>query len=295
MAIVRIGIALGAGGPFGWAFHLGVLDGLRATGRNPSAAERIIGTSAGSSIAISMLSGADTQEVLATFGPPDDPQDRADLEKAFAEVRRRPWKMLRPIAPSAVIAWRPGAGLPGIAGAFPRGAFPTSTLRGFPGAVDMTEWPSSLWIPSVRADDGQLVVFGRDRTDVAVVDAMEASSAVPGMFQTKRIDGRPHVDGAVASAVHADLFLPDRLDAILISSPMTQPGNGAIRKRARRQLDAEVALLEADGRHVLRIEPDEHIVELAKGFPRSNPDAGPRIAETAQNMVVQAFKRLGAA
>jgi len=292
---MKIGIGLGAGGAFGWAFHLGVLDGLRATGRDPASAERVIGTSAGSSIAISMLSGATTSEVLATLGPPDDPADRADMEQAFRDVRRRPWKVLKPIAPAAALRWRPGRGLPGIAGALPVGAFPTSTLRNFPGAQAMTEWPDPLWIPSVRADDGELVVFGRDRTDVAVVDAMEASSAVPGMFRTKLIDGRPHVDGAIASAVHADLFVPDDLDAVLISSPMTQPGNGAIRRRARRQLDAEMLLLERAGTHALRIEPDEYIMELAKGFPRRNQDAGPKIAETAAQMVVDAFARIGAA
>ena len=292
---MRIGIGLGAGGAFGWAFHLGVLDGLRATGRDPQTAERVIGTSAGSSIAISMLSGATTTDVLDSLGPPEDPAERADMEQAFRDVRRRPWRVLRPIAPAAALRWRPGRGLPGIAGALPIGAFPTATLRNFPGAQAMTEWPEPLWIPSVRADDGHLVVFGRDREDVPVVDAMEASSAVPGMFRTKLIDGRPHVDGAIASAVHADLFVPDQLDAVLISSPMTQPGNGVVRRRARRQLDAEMLLLERSGTHALRIQPDAHVMELARGFPRSNPDAGPRIAAAAQQMVLDAFARIGAA
>lgn len=291
---MRIGIGLGAGGAFGWAFHLGVLDGLRATGRTPENAVRVIGTSAGSSIAVSMLSGATTEEVLATVGPPTDAAERADMEQAFADVLRRPWRILRPIAPLGATAWRPGRGLPAIAGAFPTGAFPTSPLRRFPGAEAMAEWPDSLWIPSVRADDGQLVVFGRDRKDVPVVDAMEASSAVPGMFHTKMVEGRPHVDGAVASALHANLFLDDGLDAILLSSPMTKPGNGMVRRRARRQLDAEVELLRNAGTHVLAIEPDEHVMELAKGFPRANADAGIQIAAAAADMVVDAFAALGA-
>ena len=61
---MRVGLALGAGGPLGWAFHLGVLDGCRAVGHDPSSVDRIVGTSAGAAVASSMLAGADTETVL---------------------------------------------------------------------------------------------------------------------------------------------------------------------------------------------------------------------------------------
>ena len=54
-------------------------------------------------------------------------------------------------------------------------------------------------------------------------------------------------------------------------------------------------LLQRAGTHALRIEPDATIMELAQGFPRRNQDAGPKIAEAAAQMVVDAFARIGAA
>ena len=41
---MRVGIVLGAGGPIGWAYHLGVIEGIRdAIGRDPA---HVIGTMA---------------------------------------------------------------------------------------------------------------------------------------------------------------------------------------------------------------------------------------------------------
>ena len=82
---MTVGIALGAGGPLGWAFHLGVLDGIRdALGVEPADAQRVVGTSAGGAIAASLLSGADSETVLASISQPMSEADQAEMRAAIA-------------------------------------------------------------------------------------------------------------------------------------------------------------------------------------------------------------------
>lgn len=287
---MSIGLALGAGGPLGWAFHLGVLDGLRELGFDPSHAPRIVGTSAGGSVASSMLAGAGTEEVLAAVTTGPTPEERERFGEAIATLRRRPWRLLRPVAPGAVTRWRPSKGVAPLLGLAPNGVFPTYSLRRFPGVETLEPWPSNLWITSVEIDSGEVVVFGRDRTDVEVIDAMEASGAVPGMFEPKRIGDQRFVDGAAASSTHADLLIGEDCDTVLIASPMTRPGSGPVRRLARRQLAGEVRALDAAGQRPVVLEPDAALMAIAEGFPRSRPEAGLAIAETAARMTVDALR-----
>jgi predicted acylesterase/phospholipase RssA len=67
------------------------------------------------------------------------------------------------------------------------------------------------------------VAFGTDSApDVALADAVAASSCIPLVFRPYQIDDRLYVDGGVASGTHADLVLgnPEPLDLVLIVAPM---------------------------------------------------------------------------
>ncbi|MEM9200283.1 MAG: patatin-like phospholipase family protein [Actinomycetota bacterium] len=286
---MTVGIALGAGGPLGWAFHLGVLDGIRtALGVEPADAQRVVGTSAGGAIAASLLSGADTETVLGSIAAPMTEADQAEMRAA---MDRRGWRrFLRPLAPMTAVKRLPTAPITAAVGLLPGGVFPTFPLRRFPVDADI-EWPETLWLPSVRMDTGDLVVFGRDRTDVDIRDALEATSAVPGMFRPKRIDGVAHVDGAVASATHADLMADDGHAIVVISSVMTRPGRGPIKLRARHQLRQEIAALERAGTRTVVIEPTPEVIELAKGWPRVGRERGPEIVALAAKQTIDQLSR----
>jgi predicted acylesterase/phospholipase RssA len=146
---------------------------------------------------------------------------------------------------------------------------------------DHAQWPEGLWIPAVSATTGDVVVFGRDRRDVDVHRAAQASSAVPGMFQPHVIDGTPYLDGGVASPTHADLAADIEPDLVIISSPMTRPGRRLTSGHARRRLAEEIATLEKTDARVTCIEPDTETGRLADGFPRSNGSNASRIFESA--------------
>ncbi len=285
---MSVGIVLGAGGPLGWAYHLGVLEAVREElGHDPAHADRIVGTSAGGAIAASLLAGASTDDVLAAITTPPSDEDMARFRAAAAQMRK-PWKRLRPLSPRLLLSLGRQGGVTTLVGLLPAGVFPTFGLRRFP-IHGLDHWPESLWMPSVRVDDGQLVVFGRDRTDVDIADAIEATAAVPGMFQPKVIGGERYVDGAVASATHADLLVDGGHKRVLVASPMTRPGSGLVRRRARRQLGDEIRALTAVGTRTIVVEPDDSVMAIADGFPRTNPAAGPAIVAAARAQTVAAL------
>ena len=286
---MKVGIVLGAGGPLGCAYHLGVVEGIRnAIGREPANADRIVATSAGAPIAASVLAGATTHDVLEVITRPPSEADRSRMRAAGGRAARQPLRWLRPMAPNLVGNINKVGVATASVGMLPSGVFPTTPLRRLVTTTAM-DWPSSLWVPSVRIDDGEVVVFGRDPVEDSLGDAIEATSAIPGLFQPKLVDGHRYVDGAVASATHADLLIPEQPDVVLISSPMTRPGRGPVRARARRQLATEVAALNAAGARTIVLEPDSTLLEIAEGFPRNRPEAGEHIVAAAVEQTVAAF------
>lgn len=288
---MTVGIVLGAGGPLGWAYHLGVIEGVRdAIDREPANADRIVGTSAGAAIAATLLTGASTEDVLELISTPPSDHDRQQMLAAGARAVRHPLRALRPVAPGLIRNVGHVGLTTALVGLLPAGVFPTLFLQRFGAEVP---WPSPLWVPSVRIDDGQVVVFGREPIDVTLGEAIEATSAVPTMFQPKEIDGVRYVDGAVASSTHADTVAAEGHDVVLISAPMTRPGRGPIRVLARRRLAAEVAELRRRGTRALVISPNEVTLAAADGFPR-RAEAGPAIVEAARQQTIAAFAEVRA-
>lgn len=284
---MTVGVVLGAGGPLGWAYHLGVLQGIRdAIGREPANADRIVGTSAGAAIAASLLTGTPTEQVLDIITTPPSDDERNEMRAAGAAALRHPLRALRPVAPGLVRNIRDIGPATAMVGLVPAGLFPTLVLRRF--ASDQ-QWPLRLWVPSVRIDDGQIVVFGRDVVPETLGDAIEATSAVPAVFQPKVIDGARYVDGAVASSTHADVLVPEQLDIAFISAPMCRPGGGLIRARAQRSLDAEIAALRQTGTRIILVTPNAEVIEAADGFPRQRPEAAVDIVEVARRQTIAAF------
>ncbi len=285
---MTVGIVLGAGGPLGWAYHLGVIQGVRdAIDREPADADRIVGTSAGAAIAAALLTGVQTEEVIEMISARPSDSERDQMKSAGIGLLRNPLQTFRPVAPGLARCVRHVGVATALVGLLPAGLFPTLMLRKF---AATQQWPSQLWVPSVRLDDGHTVVFGRDHIPATLADALEATSAVPGVFQPKVIEGSRYVDGAVASSTHADIVIPESHKVVLISAPMAKPGGGLIRARSRRILAREADAIRADGSRTLLLIPDERVLAVADGFPRHNPEAAVDIVNAARLQTVAAFE-----
>lgn len=273
-------VVLGAGGAAGWVFHAGVARTLiEDFDWDIREAGLLIGTSAGAAVAAGLRAGTDPAHIVdsVTRGPSDE-ERQAYREQVAARKRT-----YRPLAPGLARHALPGNGGVGIAvaGLLPPGWFPTEPLGRFPGIDTLTEWGEGLWIPAVRSEDGATVVFGRDLTEVRVADAVEASSAVPGIFSPKEIGAHQYLDGGLASPTHAHLAAERPPELVIVSSPMTQLSRRPLARHARRRLDAEKRSLAAVGIDAVVIEPAA--TDAFRGFPRRNPGAAPQIVELARD------------
>lgn len=286
--IDRTALVLGAGGAYGWVFHAGVLRGIeRALGMSTDNIDLIIGTSAGAAVGAAARAGVDPQQLADAVSRPPSDEDRKRMTSELRNAR----KSLLPFAPHLArpIVSTSRRGMVRVAGLLPPGIFPTSWIAGFPGMDRHAAWPAGLWIPAVAATNGEVVVFGRDRVDVDVHRAAQASSAVPGMFQPHVIDDTAYFDGGVASPTHASLAADIEASLVVISSPMTRPGRRLTAGHARKRLAEEVAVLEQAGTHVVIIQPDATTGALADGFPRRTGSNAPRIVEAAADSAERAI------
>jgi NTE family protein len=295
----RVGLVLGAGGVAGGAFHAGVLAALsEGAGWDPRTASIIVGTSAGSISGTSLRAGlpaadllaraqdrpmsAEGQRVVRRIGPVTappplrparQPRAAADMAATLARAARRPW-LARPTALAAAL--------------LPEGTVSTTMISDGIGALLPSAWPTDpLWICAVQQSNGRRVVFGRGDRVPRVADAVAASCAIPGFFAPVVIDDEAHLDGGVHSPTNADVVRDERLDLVVVSSPMSRRGrrprlspDQPIRTWAGALLDAEARQLRRRGVDVLAFQPDDDVL-VTMGLNAMDPERRGAIAAAA--------------
>jgi NTE family protein len=219
---VKRALVLAGGGVAGIAWELGVLQGLRdadaALADAVIAADLVVGTSAGSAVAAQITSGVPIDELYAA---------QLREESAEIEVELDMDELFARLAAAAAGATAPQE----VRRAIGELALDTSTVpesvrhAAIEARLPNPAWPQrALLITAVDAQTGEAVVFSKE-SGVALVDAVAASCAVPGIWPPVTINGRRYIDGGTRSGTNADLAvgsdrvlvlipsLPDRLDA----------------------------------------------------------------------------------
>jgi NTE family protein len=118
-------------------------------------------------------------------------------------------------------------------------------------------------VVAVNAHSGELVAFDRD-SGVELVDAVTASTALPGLVPTVRINGARYIDGGVRSPDNADLA--SGYANVVVLSPLggrseTPPVAGQFEGLRRppewgTDLASQIENLRKQGGHVEVITPD---------------------------------------
>lgn len=239
-------LVLAGGGVTGVAWELGVLVGLHDGGLDVRAVDRIVGTSAGSVVGTLVSSDVDFETLFAAqFVPPEQSAERAmtvnaeGMMAAFAELMAS-----GPIS-ADVLRARIGAYALSVA------TVPEEERRAIIAArLPVQEWPAhpDLKIVAVDAETGEPRVFDR-ASGVALVDAVAASCAVPGVWPTVSIEGRRYMDGGMRSTTNADLA--HGYARALLLSPLGLVNMGPLGNPAE-----EVAELERAGSAVRVVTPD---------------------------------------
>ena len=83
------------------------------------------------------------------------------------------------------------------------------------------ELRKELYIPAIHLDKGDRVLFGSPGwRDVAISDAIAASSALPLYFQPVTVKGLDFVDGGVAGVAHVDIAIERGSRFIVVVNPV---------------------------------------------------------------------------
>jgi NTE family protein len=224
------GLILGGGGVTGIAWELGVLMGLAEAGVELQSADVVVGTSAGSVVGAQITSSTSLNELY-----------QRQLEPPSAEWPARLRARGKLAYATAYIASR------GDLSDFGRrlgawsikaadgGRLPTvgQRLAVIESRLPSSDWPErDLGVTVVDARGGEFRVITK-RDGVALVDAVAASCAVPGVFPPIPIDGRLYVDGGVRSSANADVGRG--CAKLVVLAPLVR-GIGAVR-RPQQQLD----------------------------------------------------------
>lgn len=203
---------LGAGGEAGVAWEIGLLAGLAARGVDLTGADLVVGTSAGAGVAAVVNSGIGLpglyQAQLAPVdGEPVDRLTRLTMARFFWAVvpARSPERARRRLGRMAT---RTRTGPP----AKRRAVIETR--------LGTHDWPAGkLVITAVDADTGEFGTFDAS-SGVDLVDAVGASSAVPGIWPPVVINGRRWIDGGMRSPANADLAAG--YDRVVVVAPITR-------------------------------------------------------------------------
>ncbi len=81
--------------------------------------------------------------------------------------------------------------------------------------------PHELYVVAVDLDSGEAVAFGKPGwRDVPVSKAVQASTAMPGLYRPVRIGGRDYVDGGVKKTAHINLAIQSGADLVICINPI---------------------------------------------------------------------------
>ncbi|MDQ2770986.1 MAG: patatin-like phospholipase family protein [Bacteroidota bacterium] len=237
----RRALVLGGGGITGIAWEIGVLAGLRAAGVDLSGADAVIGTSAGAFVGAAVASGYDLDRLFAAQSEPSP----AEVAATASAETMQAW--YGAFAAGGTNPARIGAALGEIAKNNPEPVPAAQRRAAIEGRLVTTAWPLTLQITAINADSGELHVFDQ-AAGVALVDAVSASGAVPGVWPLVHLNGQRWIDGGMVSTANAGLATG--YERVVVLAPLPA-GNGPIPGAA-----ADVQALSAAAQ-VLLIAPDE--------------------------------------
>jgi NTE family protein len=206
-------LVLGGGGVAGISWITGLLAGLAEAGQDVTGADVVIGTSAGANVAAQLGSGLSLDELFARQVDPalqsrelmavvDWEKFAVDMEPYTAGASTQAERMI----------------------GFGRFALDADTVPESERiAVIESRLPSRDWpvrptkLTAVDCVSGELMIFDA-ASGVSLVEAVAASSAVPGIWPPVTIEGRRYMDGGVRSADNADLA--EGFARVVVISPL---------------------------------------------------------------------------
>jgi len=247
------GLALAGGGPLGGIYEVGTLlalaDSIERLDFN--ALDVYVGVSSGGFVAAALANGISPAQMYRLFI--DDGRDAAlkpeiFLRPALREYARRlaalpplalraGWQYLRDPRHRGVME-----SFATLSRAVPTGMFENRIIDDFlrrlfaaPGrSNDFRRLRAKLFLVATNLDTGHSVTFGKRGLDhVPISRAIEASSALPGLFPPVEIGGEHYVDGALNKTLHASLALEQGVELLFCINPLVPFDAQSAHRRGR--------------------------------------------------------------
>jgi len=236
----RFGLALAGGGPLGAFYEVGTLHAISESleGIDLTNFDMYVGVSSGAMIAAGLVNGIDTTDMGLVF-----------IHNASREYPVRPGLFLRPafreylrrlgaipgLATDILMQYvrDPGKDLAeaidplgrllptGLCDNEPFEQFLAQLLSGPGRTNDFRELRRSLYIVATELNSGYSVRFGEPGFDhVPISRAIQASTALPGLYPPVEIDDHTYVDGALMRTMNASLLLDEGADFVICINPL---------------------------------------------------------------------------
>jgi NTE family protein len=237
----RVGLALAGGGPEGAIWEIGALRALDEAieGLELNDLDVYVGVSAGAFLAANLANGltpAQMCRAIVKHEPGEHPfNPEIFFTPAVGELLRRGLSVPRLIAEAiADFAANPRDrtlldSLTRLARALPVGVFNNEPIRHYLRKIytikgrtdDFRRLRHPLYVIASDLDRGKPVIFGSPGWDhVPISRAIQASSALPGLYPPVEIDDHRIVDGVLLKTVHASVALDAGARLLLCVNPI---------------------------------------------------------------------------
>ncbi|MDP1735223.1 MAG: patatin-like phospholipase family protein [Sulfuritalea sp.] len=237
----RTALALAGGGPLGAIYEIGTLMALSEAldGFDFNELDAYVGVSAGGFIAAGLANGLSPAYMYRMFIDSESAEVPFDpemlLKPAFGEYSQRaatvPALLLESLREymRSPLSRDLTASFQRLSQAIPTGIFNNAGINDFlsrlfalPGLTnDFRQLKRRLYLVATDLDSGASVAFGSAGHDhVPIATAIQASSALPGLFPPVEIDGHWFVDGALKKTLHASVALKAGARLVICINPL---------------------------------------------------------------------------
>ena len=238
---LKIGLACAGGVIEGAIYEIGALNALEEAidGVHLHELDMYVGVSSGGLISALLANGVSARTlrhaIVSQAEPPLNLDPGVLFTPAYREyagrLRRLPSTLMQTLGQYAT---NPGdlslAGLLMNLGAtIPTGLFTNAPLQRFLARAfstggrtdDFRRLGPALRIIAMHLDSAEVTAFGAPgHDDVPISKAIQASTALPGLYCPVEIDGRYYIDGVARRTVHASVALNEGVDLLFCINPI---------------------------------------------------------------------------
>ena len=233
----KVALVCAGGGVTGAVYEIGCLRALEEIlGRSALDFDLYLGISGGAFVASLLANGISPREMYdevasrSPFGLSSAPLFRLGLSDLARRTTQAP-RVVREALTTALSG--EGRSLSDFAFSLlellPAGLLDNSGIQEFlervfksRGRTDrFADLTRELFVVGVDLDSGEAVPFGAEgHRDVPISRAVQASTALPGLYRPVRIGGRDYVDGGVRKTAHINLAIRNGADLVICINPI---------------------------------------------------------------------------